>query len=295
MRKLFCLVWLLVLPSCGGKFDRLPAGQTAVSFQVEGKPSALLAGIMVYAVRADNPQSKGARFVANEATSINWLIPNGNYNFYAFGYASNSMFGSTYCGSALGKPLSGGSTTVSLVLDDNAICGLPPFSPGGYGSADTHQTRPLYLGACASTGGDISQTDAFSSSCNGSTRPAAGAFNSYLLRYPEFERWNPNSPPVLGAGSVNSACVSGAFVGGAVTANRNPMYGDIFLAELSIYSDSSCGPSLGSFTMTEGIVNSGNNASVIFKNASGTVVTPALQMMKPNSGSSSVYFFLRNF
>lgn len=295
MRIFLFLAALLALPACG-KFSRLPAGQTSVSFQVEGRsPTALLPGIMVYAVRADNVLSKGARFVSSESVHLNWLIPNGNYHFFGFGYSGANMTGTMFCGSVLNKPLSGGSVTVSLVLDDQGQCGLPPFSPGGYGSADTHQTRPLYLGACAASGGDIAGTDAFSNSCNGSTRPAAGSFNSYKIKFSEFERWNPDEPPNTGGSGLSTGCVSGAFVGGGVTANRNPPYGQEFVTELSIYSDSSCGPSLGNFTMTQGIVNSGNNATVRFRDASDTLVTPALQMMKPNSGSSSVYFFLRNY
>jgi hypothetical protein len=294
MRCVLLLALLLALPSCG-KFSRLPEGKTSVSFQVEGRsPTALLPGIMVYAVRADNVLSKGARFVPSEATSLNWLIPNGNYHFFAFGYQSADMQGTMYCGSVLNKPLSGGSVTVSLVLDDQGQCGLPPFSPGGYGSADTHQTRPLYLGGCDNATGDISLTDAFSGSCNGSGgRPTAGNYFSYQMKFSEFERWNPAEPPQTSGNGLSTGCVSGAFTGGAVTANRSPPYGEAFVAELSIYSNSSCTIPAGNFTMTQGIVNSGNNATVRFRNASDTLVNPALQMMKPNSGSSSVYFFLR--
>lgn len=296
MRLSFALAILVLFTTCG-KFERLPEGRTAVSFQVEGRnPTALLPGIMVYAVRSNNVHSRGARYVANEGVQPNWLIPNGSYHFFAFGYATSNMTGSMYCGSVLNKALSGGSVVVNLVLDDQGQCGLPPFAPPGFGAAGNDQTKPLYIGACASSGGNIGLTDATSGTCDGvSSRPGPGSFNSYRMAFPEFERWDPVAIPTHGAGALGTGCVTGAFVGTPVTANRSPPYGEVFVTQLEIFSDASCATYAGSFTMVNGMVNAGDNGTVRMRNVSDALVTPPVQMMKPNAGTGNIYLYLRNY
>lgn len=297
MRNFLFLVVLLALPACG-KFERLTSGQTSVSFRVGGSggPAAALPGIMVYAVRANDVNSRGARYLPSESASLSWAIPNGVYNFYAFGYQTAGLSGAMYCGSALNKALSGGSVVIPLVIDDQNNCGLPPFSPTNYGY-DASTPKTFSMAVCASSGGDISLTDGLSVICDGtSSRPAAGSISSYKISFFEYTRWDPNQAGDPGAGlKLTTGCVNGGYNGNPATTSIMVPFGQEFMMELEIFSSSSCSTYAGSFTFMKGLINASDNSSIRLRNASDMIVSPALQMAKPSYAGLNSYLYFRNY
>jgi hypothetical protein len=200
-----------------------------------------------------------------------------------------------YCGSALNKSLSGGSVVIPLVIDDQNNCGLPPFSPANYGY-NASVPKTFSMGACASSGGDVSLTDGLTGQCDGgSGRPAAGLINSFKISYGEFTRWNPGEPPQPGNFKLSSGCVNGSYNGSPATTSITIPFGEEFLVELEIFSSSSCGTFAGSFTFTKGLINAGDNSSVRFHNASSVLVSPGPQMAKPSYASVNSYLYFRNY
>lgn len=269
-----------------------------MSFQVGGHgPAALLPGIMVYAVRANDVNSRGARYLPNEGSAgLVWAIPNGVYNFYAFGYQTAGLTGAMYCGSALNQHLSGGSAVISLVIDDQNNCGLPPFSPTNYGY-NASVPKTLYLAVCDSSAGDMSLTDNLVAICDGtSSRPAAGSISSFKISFFEYTRWDPGQVEDSGTGlKLTTGCVSGLFNGSPGGTDIEVPFGQEFLMELEIFSSTSCGTYAGSFGFMKGLINAGDNSSIRFRNASDVIVTPNLQMAKPSYAGINSYLYIRNY
>lgn len=299
--RLFFLFVLFSLSSCGKfteKFGRLSGEETAVRFSVEGMngPTAALAGVMVYAVRSSDDRSRGAKYFTSEsATDVDWMIPNGVYNFYALGYTGANMTGAMKCGRANLISLAGGSQQVAIEMTHTGQCGTPPFSPAGYGVASTDSPRTLFLGFCASSGGDISITDAFANDCDGlSSRPAAGSASSIKIRIEEYAKWDPNQQGVGLSGGISSACAAGVYVGSPVTTILTPPYGSPFVITIFAYSDGACSTYLSSYTFTGGVINGADNSTMRFHDSSGVRVSPPLQAIMPHSASVNVYMYLRN-
>lgn len=304
MKTLFLAFVAVALVSCGKfeeKFGRIHSGQTSVQIQMQNPGAEVLTnGILIYAVNANNPQSRAARYIPGQSTQLNWLIPNGVYNFYAFGYAGANMTGIMYCAVAMNKPLSGGGVVVDLALNSIGVCGYAPFAPGNYGD-NGDQTVPLHIALCSPAGGDISATDQ-SNGCNGSgspVRPGPGAAGGVKVHLPEFTHWDPNALIPEGDGpspGIGSGCIPYSFAGALHNLGIRPPYGAPFPIDLELFSDSSCGAYIGSFGMIDGISNAGNNASVRFHDLTDALITPALPMM--NSGGvfmSMGYLYVRNY
>lgn len=295
MRIILGLAILALFTTCG-KFERLPSGQTAVSFRVEGhSPTALLPGIMVYAVRANDVNSRGARYLPSEVAGVSWAIPNGVYHFYAIGYHTAGMQGAMYCGSALNRPLSGGSVVIPLVIDDQNKCGLPPFSPTGY-EYDANIPKFFALGVCASSGGDISATQGLTITCNGGGgAPASDTFYSYRVNFGQYNRWDPSQPVSADEGAgLSTGCVSATASGSSpATSSLALPFGEIFVANIEVFSSAACAGYAGSYTMTKGMIGAGVNESVRFRNASDVIVTPGVQAMKASTGGVLNYIYLR--
>lgn len=291
-------LFIFGLSSCG-KFSRQEGSFTGVRFSVVSgdSPGALLPGIMVYAVRVDDIRSRGARFISNETVKVDWLVPNGVYHFYGVAYSGSSMTGTMYCGRANQIALTGGNVTIPLDLRSTSQCGTGPFAPPSYNvPPNPDQTRLLYVGFCAPTGGDISLTNAFGSDCDAAGgRPAAGSATRIRISLEEYARWDPNAPPEPKAGSLSSGCIPGAALGGSpVNTNIRVPYGDPFVLTIEAHNNTTCAAFNGSYTMVNGLAQSDQNSKVRFRNAAGVLYSPSLQMMQPTIGSTSIYFFIRN-
>jgi hypothetical protein len=292
----YFLVLLLVLSSCGKfneKFGRLSGDTTSVSFSVEGmeSPRALLPGIMVYAVRSNDDRSRGGKFVPNEASPVNWVIPNGTYNFFAVGYTIAGMTGTMHCGRAMNQSLGGGAREIPITISATGECGTPPFAPTGY-SAGPNTVKPLHLGFCVASGANITNVTG-SLHCDGiSGRPASSsAVSSVLIRLPEFVAWDPNQEPVGLPGELSSNCLSGSFSGTAIASGISVPIGRHFPIEIQTYS-SSCSTFEGSYDLREGVVNA-SKTTAKFKNASGTAVFPGPEMIQPTSDAAAAKLYLR--
>jgi hypothetical protein len=303
MKTLFLAFMVLALVSCGKfeeKFGRIHSGQTSVQIQMQNPGAEVLTnGILIYAVNANNPQSRAARFIPDQNAQLNWLIPNGVYNFYAFGYSGANMTSNMYCAVAMNKALSGGGAVIDLALNSVGVCGQAPFGPGNY-SNNGDQTVPLNIAVCSPAGGDISATNNSAGCDGGSGRPGPGSAGGLKLHLPEFTRWDPGAPIPEGGGGpspgIGSGCIPNSFNGVLYNIGIKTPYGTQFPTELELYSDSSCGAYIGSFNMIDGISNAGNNASVRFHDSTNTLVFPGLPMM--NSGGVSLsmgYLYLRNY
>lgn len=299
MRYLLAVL-VLALSGCG-KFDRLRSGETSVKVSVSGPvgPSAvtLTGGVMVYAMRVGLPGSKGAIYLGNETTSANWVIPNGTYDFLAFGYSAASMGGSMYCGSALNRTLSGGAAMIPLTLDNDNICGTPPFSPTNFGAAGGSAPLPFKLAACDPADGDISTVAPPSTGCgSGGARPSAGNIETIKISFPEFTRWNPGEEAANKGPGLESGCISGPFNGGGTILGSRSLPMGPFVVQLETYSVSACTGFMGAYTFMNGMAAAHDNSSIRFINGSNTHVFPSLQMglAAYQSGTSS-YLFLRQF
>jgi len=296
----YLLILLLTLSSCGKfeeKFGRLSSNQTTVNFALEGRegsPLALLSGIMVYAVRSADDRSRGARLLPNETTPVDWVIPNGVYDFFAVGYGSPNLGGVMYCGRELGVPLSGGSTQVQIEISSTGQCGTPPFAPAGY-SANSDFPKSLNLAFCLASGGDIGITDASSGFCDGGGgRPGDGIANSVRINLPEFVAWNPNQEPVGLPGEI-SVCVNSVFTGTGGAVTQKVPFGKHFPVEVETFSSASCVGRTGSYVMKEGISSTASNGTVNFRNGSDTLIFPGLQMMNPTLSAGIVKLYMRNY
>jgi hypothetical protein len=300
----FLLIVLFCLSGCGSfaeKFSRQSGDHTPVQFSVEnldGNPLALLPGIMIYAVRADNVQSRASIFLTNETTSAPWPVPNGVYNFYGVAYGSANLTGTMYCGRANQIALTGASVTVPIDLRSTGQCGTAPFSPPGFNEApNPHQPRLLYLGFCAASGGSLDGLDDSVNDCDGiSSNPAAGSALRVKLSILDYTKWDPNT---LGnaqqTGQMTSGCLGSGFSGFPSSTTARVPYGEPFALAIEAFSDTGCNTSIGSYSMMAGVINSANNTKIRFRNASDALVFPGLQMMRPISGSVNALIFLRNF
>ena len=157
-KNLLTLIFLSIfLVSCGGK--KGSKDETSASFKIfVGAISVtdLTGGIMVY-----GRSSAGENIAINITTaSISLSIPNGSWDFYAFGWnGTDPMTGALRCGET-SATLGGGNAAVSFNLSD-ANC-----DNGNYGSPSFKvviQFKPLRLTHCTDTSGVIDGT----SDCNG--------------------------------------------------------------------------------------------------------------------------------
>jgi hypothetical protein len=292
----YFLVLLLVLSSCGKfneKFGRLSGDTTSVSFSVEGmeSPRALLPGIMVYAVRSNDDRSRGGKFVPNEASPVNWVIPNGTYNFFAVGYSGAGMLGTMYCGRAMNQSLGGGAREIPITIRATGECGTPPFAPSGY-SSNSDTVKPFYLGFCAASGANITNVSG-SDNCDGAMgRPASSsAVSSVRITLPEFVAWDPNQEPVGLPGELASGCLNGSFTGTAIASGISVPIGRHFPIEIQTFS-TSCSTFKGSYDLREGVVNA-SNATAKFKDASETAVFPGPAMIQPTNDAAAAKLYLR--
>lgn len=297
MRHLIFLL-LVALSGCG-KFDRIRSGETSVNISVAGPsgPAAvtLNGGVMVYAMRVGMPGSKGAIYLGNESSSVNWVIPNGTYDFLAFGYSSASMGGSMYCGTALNRTLSGGAATIPLTLDDNNICGTPPFSPTNYGAAGGSAPLAFKLAACDPADGDISLVAPPSTGCGTSGgRPSAGNIETMKISFPEFTRWNPGEEPANKGPGIQSGCISGPFNGGGTILGSRLIPMGPFAVQIEAFSISACTGFMGAYTFLNGMAAAHDNSSIRFINSNNVRVFPSLQMgLSAYQAGASSYLFLR--
>lgn len=145
-----------LLVSCGGKKS---AKETSATFQLFvgaiSDPN-LSGGVMVY-----GREASGENFAINVTSdTLSFPIPNGSWNFYAFGWdGASPMTGTLRCGEASAN-LDGGDAVVSFTLSD-ANC-----SNGNYGAAaykTANQFKPLRLVHCTDLSGVIDGT----SDCTG--------------------------------------------------------------------------------------------------------------------------------
>lgn len=276
-------------------------GETSVNFSVAGPhgpgSATLTGGVMIYAMRVGSPESKGAIFLGDETSSANWVIPNGNYDFLAFGYSSSSMGGSMYCGSALNRTLSGGAVTIPLALDDNGVCGTPPFSPTNYGAAGGSAPLAFKLAACDPADGDITTVAPPSTGCGtGGARPSAGNIETMKISFPEFTRWNPGEEAANKGPGLQSGCISGPFNGGGTILGSRLIPMGPFVVQIEAFSMPSCSGFMGAYTFMNGMAAAHDNSSIRFINGSNSRVFPSLQMAQPAyQPSTTSYLFLRQF
>ncbi len=300
MQSILFVFVFLGLMGCG-KFSRIQEGTTGVRFSVNSEnPSALLPGVMVYAVNAQDVNRRGAKLLANETIKADWFIPNGTYQFYGVAYSGAGMTGTMYCGRANSISLTGGTITIPLDLRSTGQCGTGPFAPPSYNEPpNPDQTRLLYVGFCAPSGGDMSLLTAFGADCDAAGgRPAAGGATRIKISLEEYARWDPSVPPPEGGpgGKISSACLPGAAIAGSpVNTNIRPPYGDPFVVTVEAHGNTTCSSYLGSYTFINGIAKGDQNPLMRFRNASDQLVFPTGVMMRPTIGTSSIYSFFRNY
>lgn len=300
----YFLLSFVFLFGCGKfdeKFGRNSPEHTGVRFSVDGQSgnlTTLLPGIMIYAVRADNPQSRSSLFLDNETIRVDWLVPNGVYNFFGVAYGTANLSGTMYCGRATQIPLNGERITVPIDLRSTGQCGTAPFSPPGFNQApNPDQPRLLHVGFCAPTGGDMNGLDSGANDCDGlSTNPAGGSAARVKIALIEYTNWNSGTPAVgTRIGQMTSGCMGAGFSGSASDTTKRVPYGEPFVVEIEAYSDAGCTTSIGAYAMTSGVVNAAANSTVRFRNASDNLVFPSLQMMKPISAAVNAFLFIRNY
>jgi len=306
-KTIFCLVAALLVSSCGKleeKFGRQEGeGFTTVNFQPPASPAAANYNLMIYAVRTDNSNRRGSKYVSisNDAGTTSWSIPNGPYNFYTFGYDTTDQFGTMFCGKSLGHTLGGGTQNVSLPASSSNQCGIDPFAPSGYASS-AHQPKPFWLGQCASSGGDMGGVD-YTTPCNGSgspARPGTGAgVVGIKITFPVYSRWTESNYQNLGTGlTTGCQCVT-LSAGTATDISKKIPYGAPFVFTVETYGAcvaSTCSSFLGSYTFLSGAINANTNSLNVFRNASDAVVSPTDQMMKlSTSGAGQGVVFFRNY
>jgi hypothetical protein len=252
---------------------------------------------MIYAMRVGVPGSKGAIFLGDESGSANWVIPNGTYDFLAFGYSAASMGGSMYCGQALNRALSGGAITIPLTLDDDGVCGTPPFSPTNFGAAGGSAPLAFKLAACDPADGDITTVAPPSTGCGtGGARPSAGNIETIKISFPEFTRWNPGEDAANKGPGLQSGCITGPFNGGGTILGSRLIPMGPFVVQIEAFSVSACSGFMGAYTFMNGMMAAHDNSSIRFIDGNNNRVFPSLQMglAAYQSGTAS-YLFLRQF
>lgn len=303
------LFWVVLfsflIAACGElrkKYGRLEEeGVTTVDFAVDrpyGSLATLNGGMMIYAVRADNPLRRASRYFSSDSAVTTWTLPNGQYTFHAVGYTGSSMTGNYHCGSSSLISLGGNSTTVPIVMDDGGVCGTVPFSVSGT-SNNVNTPKILRVHVCGSAGGDISTTTD-SVLCTSGGQPPSATSQSVRFSLIEYSALDGGSPNMnLASNFVTSGCVSGSFTGsttGASSDTKLVPYGLPFVSKLEAYSDAGCGTSLGAVYLLHGLQGIANNSlNRYFGASSGAfIATPGPTQGFLYTGSTTANFlFMR--
>ena len=203
------LILALLLISCGNikeKFGRLSKPSlTKVYFSKPkyfnnklGTMATLPGGVMVYGIDLDDPYKHGAKQLDNEDDETEWVIPSGNYQFLAVGYANANMIGPMYCGISDTVELFGQPEVVFIAMDQTK-CGGPPFVRPGWGSAG--QPLDFYFASCSASTLGVTAP----SPCSG-TGPI-----ELQISLPEYDAWDGSIHVAENnAGGIDSACTGGS-------------------------------------------------------------------------------------
>lgn len=295
------LLCVLALPGCGKlgeKFGRLSGGDntTVTIHTAPSGPHAqiVLTGMMVYAERSDNPMSRGSRFISGAGTSLQWTLPTGKYRFYAFGYTAAGFSGNLHCARTGDILLDGSPRDITLVADDNGICGQPPFSPTPAHAASADTIKNLYIGTCDNSTGNIFLAyDTTPNVCDGSGgRPGPGSppLTDISIDFLEFDAFN--GPPQIGPGGLSSGCIAGSYGGTPTTTSRAVPFGHPFLVKLKFWT-SSCTTGAYFYQLNRGFEFASQNQFTRAFNGSSTDVTGFMSGMtnsNPTAAGNVVFF-----
>lgn len=264
-----------LLVSCGGKKS---AKETSATFQLfvgaVSDPN-LSGGAMVYGKEAG-----GETFAINVTSdSLSFPIPNGTWNFYAFGWdGATAMTGALRCGETT-VTLDGGDAAVSFSLSD-ANC-----SNGNYGAPAfkvSNQFKPLRLVHCT----DITGVVDGNSNCSG----ILSGTKSYEVSLATF---GAVSSPALSSGCFDDSVNAGGDTDTVLNIPTGGFFAEFLSLSINTFKNASCGGSpTRNYLFNSGIeggeadaiVHNNGTHSVIFLDAPVQVVIPGIQF-SPTGGS----------
>lgn len=309
---LLCGIIPLVGSSCGyidDRFSRSSQGDTTTVTLGANSPeahadlagvraTALPGGIMIYAVNAQNPASRGAIKLSNELSSRTWKIPNGSYRFYAVGYTATNFGGDLYCAASPVVTLTGTETTVTLNLT-KATCATTNFIPSSHiDPTPTDQPLQLLLVSCSTS---VTLTSkAATNNCLSGGEP--GLFQSFKVSMPEFDAFTGEIAVVESGSNIESACftaTAGAHATSSVRIPTGAVANAPFLIGINAFTDTACAATTRRlYGFGFGLSNTNPSSMKFWSKASGTDVpfNPAgTQHAHIDSDSSWIFVFLRDF
>lgn len=263
------LVMTATLVACGGKSSK---EETSASFQLfvgaVSDPN-LAGGVMVY-----GREAAGETFAINVTSdTLQFPIPNGNWNFYAFGWSGpNDLEGTLRCGEASAE-LNGGDAVVSFTLN-SANCNNGNYGSAAYLTGD--QVRPLRIVHCTDITGVVNGT----SDCNG------------ILSGTESFRIEMATFGAVPSPSLQAACVDDA---DAVTGITNTnlkiptggFFADFLSVRISTYRNTGCaGGASATYNFSAGleanlsssVLHPDGANTVLFLDAPATIIVPGIAL-----------------
>ncbi len=310
MKCNYALLLILLFSSCGKlqeKFGRLEKGSTAVTVNTNRQGAAVInGGLMVYATSLGAPHIRGARHMANETQELNWMLPNGTYQFLALAYDTSMTSGDIRCANGGVHTLGGGNITITLNFS-TSHCGdhnLFQTAASDLGGGSNNQPKPILFVPCANTGGNLTalnETGPNNVCDNFGGRPAASDGSaSYRISIPEYDYYNDSLVVRDGAPSIESACFTVA--AGAHNTNNIKILPGVgnspFVMGINLYSSGGCTGNQVLFGFKFGLHGATNPTIALRYRPSGSstdtpVAPPADPMLQHYVGTAYNWVFLR--
>ncbi|MFZ4714426.1 MAG: hypothetical protein ACOYL6_11960 [Bacteriovoracaceae bacterium] len=226
MKVLTLILYILLLSSCG---HDAPLGYTVVRFTNEnGQRLALNNGVMIYAHNQNLDKIVSIYGGSISGLNSEIVLPNGNYDFYAFGYHGvDPVFKNTFYCDSIGSnspiELRGNDTNVSLSLHDqsSSIC------PSVFGSTTFRNAGVLNLIEFKFCTMDSLTTTSSSSNCSAS----AGVYIEIaVLKLSEINGAGPQPVFRMCKNLISGSTISGLAI----------PFGPQFKVSVKSFSDNNC-------------------------------------------------------
>lgn len=225
MKFILTLTFLLSFVSCSQQAGKSSAGFKVSMGAVAGAPANFQGGLMLY---GRSPQANMTFGRVMNSDTIQELIPNGTWHFYAIGWdGPNAMEGKVYCGHLANVDLTGADVSLDLTVT-NANCSNSIFSSQTNTTASIKSFPKLEIETCntlghISTSSDTCRYDPLSAS------PVAtkGYVASYKVLLKSFDKKGTNVNVLNGTlessrcGSVESSAVNGGLTTAGVSEMSN--------------------------------------------------------------------------